>query len=371
MKIALIQDQLLTTGGTERVFRYMVEEFSEADIFTLAYNQDTTLPHFRNYTIHTSWMNRWVRDHQRFSMAFPLVTWVMAHWDFSGYDLVLSSSATTAKYVSRLTGRHICYCYFPTRAIWTFEAYFGTNLGLKGRIFKALLPLFKRRDWESAQRIDKFIAISEFSREAIRRIYGKDSTVLFCPIEVDVFNAGRSQERGEHFLVVSRLQKWKLVDYVVEAFNRTGLPLKIIGGGPEESTLRSMAGDNIEFLGIVDDDTLIAEYGRARAVIFPPELEYGLIPIEALAAGTPVIALGRGGVLETMCAANRPRRDGDIPTAVFYDDPTAESLIGAIREFEKLEFSPDALVRHARRFDVPAFKARLRELVEAEMADLK
>lgn len=367
MKIALIHDHLLVKGGSDRVFRYMVEEFSEADIFTLAYNPDTSLALFSDYKIHTSWIDPWVRDHERAKKVFPLAAWVMANWNFNDYELILTSSATTAKYVSRFTGRHVCYCYYPTRAIWNFESYFGANLGFKERLFKALLPIFKYWDLASARKISKFIAISQTSQAAIRRIYGREADILFCPVDVNAFSVGRNQKRGDHFLVVSRLEKWKRVDYVIEAFNRTGQPLRIIGGGPDESTLKAMAKSNIEFLGRVDDETLIAEYGRARAVIFPPELEYGLIPIEANAAGTPVIALGRGGVLETMRSASGPSRQGDTGTAVLYGEPTAISLIGALKEFEMLEFLPDELIRHARRFDVPEFKARLRELVESTM----
>ena len=361
VKLALLQDQLLTKAGSERIFLYMAEEFPEADLYTFCYNRETTWPGFRDFAINTHPLGGLVRSHGTFKMLFPAIARFMEHWDFSKYDVVLTSSATTAKYVRRAGGFHVCYCYYPTRALWDFDRYFGDRGGLASRILRALLPYFRKRDYEAAQRVDRFVAISNASSEAISRHYDRAADVLYCPVDLDRFGAARGTPKQDYFLLVSRLQSWKLVDYAVEAFNVLGLPLRIIGRGPEEARLKAMARPNISFLGEVDDPTLVRSYAEARAVVFTPELEYGLVPIEAIATGTPVIALGRGGVLETMVGTDDKR--GRQPTAVFFEDPTCSSLVDAVHRFEKLHFPPEVLVAHAATFGIPAFKAQLRNIV--------
>lgn len=366
MRIALIQDQLLTKAGSERVFLYMAQEFREADIFTFCYNPDTTLPEFQRFPIRMHPWGRVVRSHGSFKLAFPLVSRLMEHWDFSGYDVVLTSSATTAKYIRCRGLVHICYCYYPTRAIWEFDRYFGDSGGLGSRVFSLFMPYFKKRDYEVAQRVDRYVAISNASRDAIRRYYDRDADVLYCPVDLDRLSDVRGITKKDYFLLVSRLERWKLVDYAVNAFNRLGLPLHIIGKGPEEARLKAMAKSNIVFLGGVSDETLVRCYGEARAVVFTPELEYGLVPVEAIATGTPVIALGRGGVLETMVGVGDP--SGRPATAVLFPDPKTQCLVDAIRRFEKLSFSPEQLVAHAATFGIPEFGRRLRVIVEESYA---
>ena len=362
MKIALIQDQLLTPAGSERVFLYMAQEFKEADLFTLCYNPETTWPEFKKLKIRTHWLNRFIRNHRAFKIMFPIASLAMEHWDFSEYDLVITSSATTAKYVRRFNAPHICYCYYPTRAIWSFGNYFGERLGIKEKVFSILLPYFKKRDIAAARRVDQFIAISESSRKAINKYYGRESVVLSCPVDLDRLQRANGAIREDYFLLVSRLERWKLVEYAVEAFNRLGLPLRIVGKGPEEAKLRALAKDNVTFMGSVDDQTLARCYSGARAVIFTPELEYGLVPIEALASGTPVIALGRGGVLETMIDIDDPL--GRPATAVLFPDPNAESLVAAVHRFQAASFSVESLVAHAASYGIPKFRQHLRRVVE-------
>src|SRR5258708_7926071 len=359
MRIALIQDQLLSLAGSERVFLHMLEEFPEADAFTLCYQPNQTWPGLMNHRIHTSFLNPLLKTHDRFKLAFPLATYVMQYWDFRRYDLIVTSSATTAKYISRFRGKHVCYCYYPTRAIWEGERYFGTADGARVRVFKRLLPYLKSRDVSAAQRVDHFIAISESSRKAIQRYYRRDAEVLFAPIEFDAFAKCASLEKEDFFLLVSRLEKWKLLEYAIEAFNSLGLPLRIVGKGEEEARLRAMANDNVEFLGGVPDAELAALYAKARAVIFTPELDYGLVPLEAYAAGTPVISLGRGGVAETMIPIGGTRPVP--PTPVFFAAPTSDSLSRAVKLFEECHFDRAALVAHAKKFSPAHFRQRLRE----------
>lgn len=364
MKLAIIHDHLLIKGGAERIFLYMAEEFPEADIFTLAYNPETTLPEFKNFKVHTSWANRFIQTPGIAKTFFPISSYIMKYWDFRPYDIILSSSSNVAKYVERFKGIHICYCYYPTRFIWATEQYLGESDSIKAMIIRQLSSIFKLRDYAVAQRVHKFIAISEVSRAAIGQCYNRDSEVLYCPVDVNRFHQDNHERKEDFYLIVSRFEKWKRVDYAIEAFNRLGFPLKIIGGGSEEPALKAMAEKNIEFLGIVDDDALVSFYNRARAVIFTPKLEYGLIPLEANSTGTPVIAFGIGGIQETMVPVNGFRPKGKSPTAVFFYEQTPEALIEAVRIFEKYEFNREALVRHAQEFGIPFFKQRLRRIIE-------
>jgi glycosyltransferase involved in cell wall biosynthesis len=367
MKLALVQDQLLTPAGSERVFLYMAQEFREADLFTLAYNPDTTWPELRRFDIHTSWLNPLVQNHDRFKTAFPLSTYVMQSWDFRGYDTILTSSATTAKYIRNHRARHICYCYYPTRALWTSAKYFdGARAGLREKIFRLTQNWLRKRDYAAAQRVDRFLAISQDSAAAIHRFYDRDAEVLFSPIDVDRFAPGAGETRSDRYLIVGRLERWKRTDFAIEAFTRLGLKLDVIGTGPEEAGLRAMAGPNIRFLGRADDAALVRAYGAARAVVFTPELEYGLVPLEAAAAGTPTIALGKGGVLETMIGPDDAQ--GRAPTAVFFQEQTPEALIGAIRRFETMDFPRQGLMAHAARFGIPEFQRKLRAIVSNDMA---
>ncbi len=360
MKLAIVHDYLCSIGGSERIFQYMCEEFPEADAYTLAYNPVTTFPYFKDRGIRTTWLNRFVQSTAAFRWSFPLATYVMQSLDLSRYDVVLTSSATVAKYVNVPNGRHICYCYIPTRAIWHFDEYFGASL--KARLLKVVLPYLKRRDLAAARNVDRFIAISQASKQYIRQYYDRDADVVYCPIELDKFRP--SAKKGKHYLIVSRLERWKKLDYAVEACTRLAVPLRVIGAGPEEQHLRAIAGPTVTFLGAVDDATLAREYSEAAAVIFTPFLEYGLIPLEANASGTPVICYGKGGIVETMVPAGEPAGRGDAATAVFFDKQSADALVDALRRFETLRFDSDALVRHAQRWGVPSFKRNLRAIVE-------
>jgi glycosyltransferase involved in cell wall biosynthesis len=366
MRIALVQDQLLIRAGSERVFLYMAQEFREADLFTFCYNEEETWPEFKEFRIRTHPLGRRIRSHNTYKKMFPVAAWAMSHLDLSAYDLVITSSATSAKYVRRCGPSHICYCYYPTRAIWEFERYFGGEAGVASMVFRSLLPFFKRKDYAAAQRIGRIVAISQSSRDAIRRYYDRDADVLHCPVDLERFKRASHGEKKDFFLIVSRLERWKLIDYAIEAFNRLGYPLWIVGQGPDEARLRHMAKSNIHFVGGVDDETLARLYGEAKAIVFTPELEYGMVPVEAIAAGTPVIALGRGGVLETMVGLND--KDGRCATGVLFPDPTASDLIEAVQKFERHEFPAESLLEHAASFGIPAFQRELRAIAQENVA---
>lgn len=342
------------------MFQYICEEFPEADAYTLTYNPNKTSPYFKGRNIRTTWLNRYVQSMDAFRWSFPLATYVMESLDLRQYDVVLSSSATVAKYVGVPNGKHICYCYIPTRALWQTDEYFGGSR--KATMINLLLPYLQRRDYAAAQRVDQFIAISETTKNHIASTYHRDSQIIFSPIDLERFLP--SQQRGDHYLVVSRLEQWKRVDYAIEAFNKLGLPLRVVGTGKEEARLRAMARPNIVFLGAIDDAALAREYAEAKAVVFTPFLEYGLIPLEANASGTPVICYGKGGITETMVPWSSSG-NSEQATAMFFYEQTAEALVNAVQHFQQASFDADQLVKHASRWGVPAFKRQLREAVNA------
>lgn len=358
-KIAIVHDYLCGVGGSERVFQYMCEEFPEADIYTLAYNPSRTLPFFKTKNINTTWLNTFVRTMTSFRWSFPLATYVMESIDLANYDVVLSSSATVAKYVKVPSGVHICYCYIPTRALWQKEKYFENSV-IKYLIFP-FISYLRNRDLAAARRVDKFISISEDGRSHILDTYERYSEIIYSPIDCSNFIFSRN--KLSNYLIVSRLEKWKKVEFAIKAFNKLGLPLKIIGTGSEKQYLMSIANKNIQFLGSVEDEELAKEYSKAKAVIFTPELEYGLIPLEAAASGTPVIALGRAGVLETMIPYDSDNLDRNLYTAVFFAEQTSESLINAVNIFMELEFDHEFLVQHSKSWDKELFKKKIRKTI--------
>jgi glycosyltransferase involved in cell wall biosynthesis len=368
MKIALIQDQLLTKAGSERVFLYMAKTYPEADLYTLCYNKDTTWPEFKGLKINVHWLNFFIRNHGTFKIFFPISCFAMKLWNFKKYDLIITSSATTAKYITRFNAPHICYCYFPTRAIWSYENYFGNGIGLKERFFSYSLNFFKKADISASKNVSHFIAISEVTKKAIYNFYNRSSEILFAPIEISHIELPKEYKKKDYYLVVSRLEKWKLVDYSIEAFNELNLPLKIVGTGPEKDILESKSNQNIEFLGSVTDDELNLLYKEAKAVVFTPELEYGLVPLEACSHGTPVIALGKGGVLETMIGCD----DEEIQksTAVLFKNPNKDDLIDAINKFQNLNFSTDFLIQHSKLFGVEQFQIGLKKIVSTYLQSL-
>lgn len=359
MKIAIVNDILCGVGGAERVFQYMCEEFIEADVYTLAFNPSRCDSYFSSIKIKTTWLNPIIRSTKAYKVLFPIATYAIEALDLREYDCVITASATVAKYVNVQRGIHICYCFMPTRALWQFDQYF--NGDIISKFTNIFLPYLRKRDYNAAQRVNKFIAISNSSKKYIKDYYNRDSTVINCPIDLSKFTP--SGNKKNHYLIVSRLEHWKRIDYAIEAFNLLKLPLRIIGTGSEEEILRKMAAPNISFLGEVDDEALVREYREALAVIFTPFIEYGLIPLEANACGTPVICLKSGGTSETMIGLD----SNEAPTAVFYYEQTADALIQAIRTFENLTFNTNHLVRHASNWDVPSFRFKIRKAFEKIM----
>ncbi len=370
MKIALVHDALVNRGGAERVAAAMCASFPEAPLYTSVYLPDRTYPAFRDVDVRTTGLQGLLRSERTFKAAFPLVLWSMSRLKLTGYDLVLSSSTFAAKFVRVGAGTpHVCYCYTPFRLAWDPASYVTAADGWPARWgLRGLGAAGRMLDRHAAHRVDHFVTMTHVTRERIRRAYGRDALVIPPPIDCSRYQVGTGPRDG--YLLVSRLEPYKRVDIVIEAFNRLGCPLRIVGSGSQERRLRERADANIVFQSGVSDAELQTLYQAARAVIVPQEEDYGLVPLEALASGTPVIAYGAGGVLETMLPAGSP---GDAPraTALFFAEQSPKAVAAAITAFEGYRFSGEACRRHAERFDTRVFTARLTAYLESALASAR
>ncbi|MCB9126298.1 MAG: glycosyltransferase [Ardenticatenales bacterium] len=362
MKVALVHDWLNQIGGAESVLIALKELFPEAPVYTSIYDPTAMPAVMQRWEIRTSAMDRIPRIHQHHQAALPLYPFVWEQFDFSGFDLVLSNkSGFCHGIITPPETLHLCYCLTPTRYLWNTDSYLAReNVGrLRRTLLPPLLTALRLWDHAAAQRVDGYAAISRAVQDRIENFYQQESTIIYPPVATERFAAG---EREAFFFIVSRLIPYKRIDLAVAAFNQLGLPLVIAGEGRDRAALEAAAGPNVRFLGKVSDDEVADWMGRARAFIFPGEEDFGITPVEAAAAGTPVIAFGRGGARDTVI-------EGE--TGLFFDEPTADSLADAVRRFESSSFDRVQMQRHAQRFDTAQFKAQITAWVEAQVTENK
>lgn len=333
--------------------------FPRAPIYTSMFEPRTLPTAYRTWDVRTSFLQRvpLSRSHHQLMLFFyPMA---FESFDLSEYDLVLSLTSGFSHGARASGGRHVSYCLTPPRFLWTFDSYAQLEgIGRVARLGLGLtIPLLRRWDALAARRVDSFVAISRVVQERIRRCYGRESAIIYPAIDVDSFQP--SDEVDDYFLVASRLIPYKRIDLAVEACNRLKLPLKIVGGGRSRKALEQIAGPTVEFLGRVDDATLRRLYARCRAFLFSAEEDFGLVPIEAQAAGRPVIAYGRGGTRETIV-------DGE--TGLFYDEQTVDSLVDALQRFDHRAFDPSRIREHVRsKFDLRVFREQFLGFLEGEL----
>lgn len=359
MRIALVHDWLTNLAGAERVLIALHELFPAAPIYTSVYRPEH-FPDLADADVRTSFLQKVPFAKSR-HQAFPLLrTAAFERFDLSGYDVVLSSCHAEAKGV--LTGPetlHICYCYTPVRYYWSGYHHYLENprYGALNPLVGLLMPYMTNylRLWDrcAADRVDEFAAISRHVAKRIRKYYRRDSHVVYPPVNTERISPAAAVE--DYFLLAGRLIPYKRADIVVEAFNRLGIPLKVAGTGSELESLRAAARPNIEFLGRVPDAQLADLYSHCRALVFPQEEDFGIVPLEAMAAGRPVIAYRAGGALETVVEGK---------TGVFFDRQDAASLADAVRAFDPASFDPAKAREQAMRFDVSVFKDCMSRLVE-------
>jgi glycosyltransferase involved in cell wall biosynthesis len=361
LKVALVHDWGNQVGGAERVLLALKELFPDAPVYMSMYDPAVMPAECRTWEIHTSFMDRLPlvkRHHQPFLPLYPLA---FEQFDLAEFDLVISNkSGFCHGIITPPETLHIDYCLTPTRYVWDYRGY-ARREGV-GRLANFLLqPLITYlRAWDrlAADRVDHFVAISREVQRRIRKYYRRDSAIIYPPVDTDRFTPGEGHDG--FFLVVSRLIPYKRIDLVVRAFNALGLSLKIVGEGRDRAALERLAGPNVEFLGRVSDDALQLLLRRCRAFVFPGHEDFGIAPLEANAAGRPVIAFRAGGALDTVVEGK---------TGLFFDQPTPGSLAAAVRAFDALTFEPEAIRQHALRFDKAVFQREMMQFVEQKVAE--
>jgi glycosyltransferase involved in cell wall biosynthesis len=328
MRVAIVHYWLLNRRGGEAVLEALCRLLPEADLFTLFYDPERVSPTIRARRVTASFLNP-LRRHYR--SLLPLMPMALEYFDLRGYDLIVSSESGPAKGVlAPSTARHVCYCHTPMRYLWDlYPAYLHewTHSRWKRAVMAPVANYLRLWDFASATRVDEFIANSHNVSRRIWRCYRRESEVIYPPVRVETFFWKDPQD---YYLIVSELVPYKRVDTAVRLFSRTGRKLYVVGDGPEYPALKKMARPNVEFRGRVSDEELRELYAHCRAYIMPGEEDFGITPVEALASGKAVIALGRGGVLES--APPDDRLGG-----VFYREPDERQLEEAIERFEKVE----------------------------------
>jgi glycosyltransferase involved in cell wall biosynthesis len=349
MPLALLHDWLNQLGGAEDVLEKLVGLFPGAPVFTSMYWRAGMPAAYRQWPIRVSFMDRLpgvYRHHQPYLPLYPLA---FERFDLSGYDLLLSNKSGFCHGVRKPAGAvHVCYCLTPTRYVWGFDDYANREgLGAAARaVLRPLLAWLQRWDRAAAGRVDHFIAISSEVQRRIARFYSRESTIIYPPVDTARFAPAPAAETGNYFLSLGRLIPYKRVDLAVRACTALNLPLLVGGAGRDRARLERLAGPTVKFLGRVPESDLPALFAGARAFIFPGLEDFGITPVQSLAAGRPVIAYAGGGALDTV-------QDG--VTGVLFREPTAESLQAALLRFQGLRFDPPVQCAAARRFDTSEF----------------
>jgi glycosyltransferase involved in cell wall biosynthesis len=368
LKIAIVHDWLYVYGGAERVLADMLECFPWADLYSLIdFFPDEQRNVLKNKQVHTSFIQRLPFAKTKHRSYLPLMPLAIEQFDLSSYDLVISSSYAVAKGV--ITGPdqlHLCMCYSPMRYAWDLQHQYlresGLERGVKSWLARYLLHRIRLWDYRTANGVDQFIAISGFIARRIHKVYRREATVIYPPVDTTAFELHESKE--DFYLTASRLVPYKKIDLIVEAF--AGMPdkhLVVIGDGPELEKIKQKSAPNISLLGYQPFEVLRDHMQRAKAFVFAAEEDFGIVPIEAQACGTPVIAYGKGGALETIRGL-----DQEAATGVFFNEQTVGSLQQAVRHFEENQarFSANTIRQNALRFSNERFKREFSSFVEEQ-----
>lgn len=359
MRVTLVHDWLNQQGGAEVVLKQLHAMFPDAPVYTSVYAPELVDPHFMNLDIRTTWMQNvpgWRTHHQAFLPLYPAAFRSMRIRDA---ELVVSNASAFCKGVRAPSHAvHVCYCLTPARFLWTPHTYLlreGFPVWLP-RVLSPLLWWLRRWDRSAAQRVTQFVAISKAVGVRIRRYYGREAPIVHPPVHTTDFRP--TTEVGEDFLVVSRLVPYKRIDLAVQACTEASLPLLVIGDGRDLHSLRTMAGPTVKFAGRLSDNEVRQHMARCRALIFPGEEDFGITPVEAQAAGRPVVAYAGGGAVETVL-------DGE--TGVLFREPTVASLREALERVTTMPTDPSRLVQHAAKFDVSEFRVKLRQVLRTTL----
>lgn len=364
-KIAIVSDWITHKGGSERVVLSLLEAFPSADLYTSVYEPDALLAKdFARVKVYTTWLQKLPRPVRKLHKFFPMLrVKAFRSLDLSAYDVILSSTGAEAKQVrkTRPDQVHICYCYTPIRYYWShYDEYlknpgFGKLNPLVRLAMRVMVPGLRKADYRAAQEVDSFVAISEAIQERIKKFYGRDSIVIHPPVDIERFfpSAKRATERSG-YVSLGRQVPYKRHDLAIAACTKLDLPLTVIGSGSEHEYLKSIAGPCVEFVTNATDEAVAAYLGSAKGFIFPAEEDFGIVQVEALAAGTPVIAYAAGGSRDIV-------HDGEA--GVVFEHQTTEDLSNALKRFETMTFQPAKLQRVAKRFHGNLFATKIRKVV--------
>jgi glycosyltransferase involved in cell wall biosynthesis len=375
LRVAIVHHWFISRAGGERVIETIASLFPTADLFTLFLDPQKLPPALRQRKITTSFLDRIPgarRAHRHLLPFYPLAVEML---DLSGYDLVITSDSGPMKgVVTDPSSTHICYCHSPMRYLWDgHSAYLRSMPPLTQTMFGVASHYVRNWDYSAAQRVDHFIANSEYVAGRIRKYYRRDSTVIHPPI--NTAQSYLADKHEDYYLAVGRLVPYKCTDLLIDACGRLGRKLVVVGDGPEMKRLSKKSAKNVEFLGEVDESQLPGVYANCRALLFAADEDFGMVPLEAQSYGRPVIAFGKGGSLETVVGTYSPSREqknGQEPaiTGVFFPEQTADSLAKAILSFESSEelFRPPHIQLHARKFDTAVFLDRMRNYISRVMA---
>ena len=353
-KVALVHYWLVGMRGGEKVLEVLCDLFPDADIYTLVADFDALSPTIKRHRITTSFLQK-IGGRKHYRSMLPLMPFALEAFDLTSYDLVISSEAGPAKaVVVRPEAVHICYCHSPMRYIWDLYPQYRANAGFMTRaLMSVTVPFLRQWDVTTSSRVDHFIANSAYVAKRIEKYYRRAACVIHPPINVSRFRIAESPQ--DYYLCAGQITPYKKVELAVDACARLGRKLVVIGSGASDE-LRARAGSGAEFLGAVDDATMEHHFANCRALLYPGVEDFGMVPIEVMASGRPVIAHARGGALETVVAGK---------TGVLFYDQTVESLIDAIRKFEAVMhlFSPEVIRQHAQSFDEPRFRKELEQFL--------
>jgi glycosyltransferase involved in cell wall biosynthesis len=356
-RIVLVHDWLTGMRGGEKCLEVLCRQFPDASLFTLLHVAGSVSPAIERLQPRTSFLQRFPRVERYYRYLLPLMP-LAANWRLPACDLVVSFSHCVAKSARPPRGvPHVCYCFTPMRYAWHMrQAYFGNGRSFAAQLRDRMLARLREWDRRTTERVTHFIAISRTVRDRIRDCYGRDSTVIYPPVDTDFYSPGGGR-RGDYYLVVSAFAPYKRLDLAIEACTRLGRKLIVIGDGQDSARLRALAGPSVVFLGWQPDAVIRDHLRRCRALLFPGEEDFGIVPVEANACTAPVIAYGRGGATETIVNLGTTA----APTGVWFEEQNTASLIAAIERFERNEdrFDSAVLRRQALRFNRTRFGAEL------------
>jgi len=368
LKVAVVHDWLPVVGGAERVLEQILAIYPDADVYTLFdFLTREEAPFLKEVSVQHSFLQKVPFSKRYYRNLLPLFPYAIEQFDLTSYDLIISSSSAVAKGVITSPDQlHVCYCHSPMRYAWDLQQQYLRQTGLQTGLKSAFIRyvLYKLRLWDvvSSNRVDSFIANSGYIRARIEKTYRRDASVIYPPVDVDRFLCHHDKE--DYYLAASRQVPYKRIDLIVETFRlMPDKKLIVIGDGPEHNKIRALAAPNIEILGYQEDAVLVDHMRRAKAFVFAAQEDFGILPVEAQACGTPVIAFGRGGARETVV---------DKLTGLLFEEQTVPSLKNAIERFERLQdnFSHDEIRNHALSFSTGRFRHELKRHIDEQLENI-